>query len=1771
MEIKKKLWQLQLLFKKNWILQKRKPIITLIEVLIPVLLSVIVVLIRGSVHNRPQNNPKTWSSFHVKDFPPPRLGSKWWSFRPCRLAYYPDKPWAKEIVKSFMRENDFQVQITEIQAFSSVKNLTDAILEKFNEENNIHNNTVQRFLRSKKYEMSYIARMNSKCSYLGGIILEKPKNSSIKVTIKLSSTPRNANIRHYVNPFKDNSNWHTQFTLPLFQIIGPREANISTGGIPGYWSEGFLTLQWYLTRAILKYSCKNDKECLKRFDKLKKVDLKLNRTPYPPFDDDNFVIVLQQYFPMVIMLSFVFIALNIVKDVVQEKEERLKEAMKIMGLNGWMHWIAWFAKYLLFMLASVALMTILFCVKASRQGKVVGYTSSAVMFFFLLMYSIMTICFAFCVSVFFSKSNPGAAGAGIIFVITYIPYFYIQQVYDTLSMSSKLAACLLPNIAMSLGCQVIGMFEGTGSGVHWDNIFSGVSVDDDFSLLHTILMMILDSVICLIIMWYVEAVWPGDFGVPQPFYFPFQKSYWCGSLPTIVEAPSRDVVNETFYEREPGLLRIGLQVKNLKKIFKKGKSEKVAVDGLSLNMFEGQITALLGQNGAGKTTTMSMLTGFLPPTSGTAKVNGYDIVTQMPQVRSSLGYCPQHNILFPTLTVEEHLSFFARLKGCPASQTKAEIEKYLDSIDLRDKRKCLAKTLSGGQKRKLSISIALIAQSKVVILDEPTAGMDATARRQLWDILLNNRLNRTILMSTHMMDEADILGDRIAIIAEGTLQCCGSGVFLKSRYGTGYHLNILKNADSDVDEITKVIMKHVPSARFEMEAAAGLSYLLPKENSNNFQNLFLELEYEKEKLSISGLGVSVTTMEEVFFRVKQITDEERQIKYDNLSLNESKDSDIDSGAPSLASTADITLSSGLFDRSYGNQSLHNNVGWRLFFQQLYAMLVKKFLQTSRNLIVTSSQMILPIFFTTLGLGIVRMIPSVSYSPPLNLDLSKYMKTEIPFIDNNINGVMVSIVQAKGVNTLAKNITNYKGNMSQFLIYQGERSLATYNSKYMFALTDQKKSSILAYFNNQAFHTPAVILSIIANGFLNFVNGTLNHIDFVNYPLPRTVQQKLKDEQTLQITGFIIGFEVVFGMSFLAASFSLFLIRERATGSKHLQLVSGVRKTTYWLATFIWDYLIFILPCCCLFITFALFNILDYTDKFQNVLLLLLLYGWAMLPSMYVWSFMFSTPSTGYVWLTLLNILSGEVTVLVVDIMSIPQLDVLQTARVLKWIFITFFPNYNLGQGMQQLYLNYETDSVCQKYFKKFDKRLVCFEYPTSQCCPGCTSSCWMKNYLAWEENGIGKQLTFLALQGIAYFTVLMIMETGLWRRFKPILFCESRRKSMIYNQMSMSSSISSNTEDENIAIERNKVRSIDPSLYGVVLSELTKCYDDLLAVDSINLAIEESECFGLLGVNGAGKTSTFKMITGDEGISSGDAFLAGYNLKTDMQNARRMIGYCPQFDALIDQMTGREMLTMIGRLRGVPEGQLTSVVNDQISAVLLQNFANKRCGEYSGGNKRKLSTGMALIGDPPVILLDEPTAGMDPVARRSLWNTLNRIRTSGRSLILTSHSMDECEALCTRLAIMVNGQFRCLGSTQELKCKFGQGFTVIMKLSPPSQANHTSCPIRAVIDFIDKTWPGSTLIDSHEDMVHYNIPATVAKWSQLFGIIERERLRLRIEDYIVSQTTLEQVFLNLTKYQRSQEEGKGVKKRMNCFSWCNCCVCYGQLEVHDDGQETNLL
>jgi len=227
-----------------------------------------------------------------------------------------------------------------------------------------------------------------------------------------------------------------------------------------------------------------------------------------------------------------------------------------------------------------------------------------------------------------------------------------------------------------------------------------------------------------------------------------------------------------------------------------------------------------------------------------------------------------------------------------------------------------------------------------------------------------------------------------------------------------------------------------------------------------------------------------------------------------------------------------------------------------------------------------------------------------------------------------------------------------------------------------------------------------------------------------------------------------------------------------------------------------------------------------------------------------------------------------------------------------------------------------------------------------------------------------------------------------------------------------------------------------------------------VAVRSLSYGIPLGEVFGFLGINGAGKTTTLKILTGDALPTAGGARLAGYDIISQQPEVRRLLGYCPQFDALLELLTAREHLELYARIKGVPEQELHAVVQAQLQAFDLLPYANKLAGTLSGGNKRKLSVAIALIGNPPIVFLDEPSTGMDPVARRFMWGVISRVATERKqcSIILTTHSMEEVEALCTRIGIMVGGRLRCLGSAQHLRTRHGQGWVSDMRLVAPSEA-----------------------------------------------------------------------------------------------------------------------
>ena len=440
----------------------------------------------------------------------------------------------------------------------------------------------------------------------------------------------------------------------------------------------------------------------------------------------------------------------------------------------------------------------------------------------------------------------------------------------------------------------------------------------------------------------------------------------------------------------------------------------------------------------------------------------------------------------------------------------------------------------------------------------------------------------------------------------------------------------------------------------------------------------------------------------------------------------------------------------------------------------------------------------------------------------------------------------------------------------------------------------------------------------------------------------------------------------------------------------------------------------------------------------------------------------------------------------------------------------------------------------------------------------CGNECIFQHPFFWFNwLGVNDEIFMLLFDAVLYWCLLALLDNKKIREAvnKQLGKITGRARDVVRSRSSKSFKLErmggSNFIDKDVLEERARAERIlagqKHESEAIVVHNLSKIYPNgnFRAVDQLTFAVAKEQFFGLLGINGAGKTTTFRMLTGDLSTTRGNAYAGDFDLIGSMEQYQSQIGYCPQFDALLDRLNSFETLQLYGRLRGIPDHAIKLEVNRLIKKVDLQMHAARQCRNYSGGNKRKLSLAMALIGAPPVVLLDEPTSGVDPVARRKMWVAISDIQYgSGSSIILSSHSMDECEALCDRIAIMAAGHFECIGSTQYLRTKFGQGYSLIIKLNPDIVAENDHY-LDQVQQYIEERLPSAILRDIHQTLLFYHIPPeSDVTWASLFSVMEEAKQNLQLEDYQVGDTTLEQIFLSFAKNKASQQQERPKRKSL---------------------------
>ncbi|KAL6251834.1 hypothetical protein RBB50_002044 [Rhinocladiella similis] len=1115
----------------------------------------------------------------------------------------------------------------------------------------------------------------------------------------------------------------------------------------------------------------------------------------------------------------------------------------------------------------------------------------------------------------------------------------------------------------------------------------------------------------------------------------------------------------------------------------------LAVDKLTLNAVRGEIMVLLGANGSGKSTTLDAIAGLNSITSGKILIN-------YPSANTGLGLCPQKNVLWDDLTAEEHVLIFNRVKSTVPA-TKDENLSLLTSCDIHAKAQARSKTLSGGQKRKLQLAMMFTGGSRVCCVDEVSSGLDPLSRRKIWDILLAERGRRSIILTTHFLDEAELLADHIAILSKGALKATGSSVELKNKLGSGYRVHVFHNHGAQqipTFQDTSHKQHSDQTVYFLQDSAAAANFLGRVDGAG-----------------LAEYQVNGPTIEDVFLKVA----EEVQIRSDSSTEIDSKDvlevvgsHNSEGDAPNKA--AEVVIQD---DPPTNAPKLLN--GRRISMpEQAKVLFSKRLVVLRRNSLPYLAAFIIPIVAAGLVTLFLKHFEKAECSPSSAISVS-----DIVSLSTQINYQLVAGPRDRldqgAIELLAG---SFGGSIGAGDVDANTTRLL--NSLHLVDTLDEFNDYIRTRYANV---TPggfflggdgvAPIFAWKGNGDIAFPVIIQNALDTLLTNMSISNQYQAFDIPWGASIGDALQLITYFGlaMAVYPSFFALYPTIERLHKVRGLHYSNGVRSAPLWLAYTIFDFVIVLVTSAIAIIIFRAAS--DVWYHIEYLFVVFFLYGLASTLLSYVISLFsrsqlaaFAFAAAGQAVMFLLYFIAY------MSVLTYSPIDKIDDhVNVCHFTIAAISPVANLTRALF-VTLNVFSITCRDRQFASYPGSMTTF----------------------------GGPILYLILQTVALFGLLLWWDSGpSFQRWRG-----RTKEEEVESKETLEAEVS------------NELTRVNSSRDGLRVLHLTKYFGKNVAVDNVTFGVPHSEVFALLGPNGAGKSTTISLIRGDIQPSrrGGDILVDNISVIRHRTQARYRLGVCPQFDAM-DTMTVAEHLNFYAKVRGVADPRHN--VDAVMRAVGLEQYADRMAAKLSGGNKRKLSLGIALMGNPSVLLLDEPSSGMDAASKRVMWRTLKSV-VPGRSLVLTTHSMEEADALAMRAGIMA-GKMLALGSTEYLRRRHGDAYYVhLVHRHAPHTSEQEMEHIRL---WIVSTFPQADVESKiYAGQIRFSVPTAALREkddddnsrgsgiSRLFTALEKNKADLEIQFYSVSRATLDQVFLNIVGKHNVAEEGTDVPTTSNARS-----------------------
>ncbi|KAH0563704.1 hypothetical protein KQX54_004906 [Cotesia glomerata] len=871
------------------------------------------------------------------------------------------------------------------------------------------------------------------------------------------------------------------------------------------------------------------------------------------------------------------------------------------------------------------------------------------------------------------------------------------------------------------------------------------------------------------------------------------------------------------------------------------------------------------------------------------------------------------------------------------------------------------------------------------------------------------RGEKTIIISTHDMEEADILGDRISIMHSGNVKCYGTSMFLKNLYGNG-QIEItlsteqwfdVRNISNEIGIIVEVLNQNDRKTVLTVPRVNKLPQALDK------------LEASKKKLGITGISVSMITLEQVFLQVTR------------------ENSDV-------------------IDSSDSIESFKKTQGFAFYIQTFMAFLVKKIIFARKNPWNFLISLILPCLAAVLILLDHGVSSGSNKFTPLTLDNYQHSTAFVYAENDTFSSKYKDTIEYYRSNAIIapRNIS-----LTDTLLMLANNDLSTYRNKLIVSAEFNGTNNISA----NGFYSGSALLSIPIT--INCITNTLLKAltDDSSYGI-EAYAQSLPDIDKLKQPPMLNTDVTLSMIVFLAPAIAMYVtppLTESLSGIKQLQLMTGAPALMYWAATFFFDLIQYIVSVLLLLATFIFIDKTLGTEYYHLEEIgifvgLLLLFGISVLPFVYLTSFLKKTLNSTIIAFCVAPLVLTAVELILFAFSMEVKHDAFKIFRKIQSNLFLLIPHVSFIYG----HLSFHNSLIQNARCRRMPNKLL-----EVSCINGFDPCCGMDCF-----NGTTKTNK----SSITGIDEMVLKEKSIV--FEEISKLMRKQKNQMY-------------QSENIFF----------------VQELEKYYGNFQAVKGINFRVKKGECFGLLG--------TIIYFNGADKVSHANGILSGNK------------------DAIIDTFNSWDHLYLFAKLRGIPSSQIDSIVKKWILKLNLTACANQPSVTYSGGNKRRLNIAMALMGNPPLVLLDEPTTGVDPAARRSLWNTLKSCQNIGQSIILTSHSMEECEVLCNRLVIMVGGKIVCIGASQELKQRFGAGYNIHIKLLP----DHNNSDIETIKLKVESNFP-CKLTDENNGFLGYHITDPDVTWTAMYTVMNELKNSIDcIEDFVVLSSTLEQLFIQFAR------------------------------------------